>query len=535
MNCPYCGTKLRESAKFCYRCGQAIIQQEVTASENEQQSVAEYYPAPSQDVRVRRGVSKKLVIGGVFACVAIVAAVILIIVMTGKSNNNYLLRQDQLSVISKKTDNGNNLQIVNKDGNIISQDNVSAFRTLVSLDGNTCMVFDEDAAYYYRNGELNRVDTKSRGYASMSADGSTVVAVLSDHQYDYLYLYPDEGNRLIESIKINNCSISPSGEYLCANVEDDYGNTEYYLINTKTNNNTRLDIKGTVNNISDTGKTIFFSDSDSGTFSVWNDGKVLPLTGSDYTLSTCQYNVDNTQMVYTYADNTYLYDAKTGKTKISNLKASVLRPSRTQVFALSEESFDYNIGLRDFRDVYLFSNDEHTLQYLDGNHKAYDVATNVESAILTDDGKRIVYQSISKDIYRIDGSSESGRNKAKIDPERFGSAEKISVSASGNRIYMLKSNGDLYCNDELIDSGVEKESFYSGQIFDGENLIYIKAGQAYVCDGSASYKINGLESEYVKSVFGEAFYPMIIVESSAKTGGKIRTYYYIQSHLVEGN
>lgn len=533
MRCPYCGANLRDTAKFCNRCGQKIIQQEVIASENEQQFGMEYSPAPSQDMPVRRGVSKKLVIGGVFACVAIVVAIVLIVVLSAKSNDNYLQKQNQLSVFSNTAFEDDNFQIIDKEGNIVRQDNASALRVLASLDDKTCLVYDEDAAYYYRNGKISPVDVVSSGLVTMSADGSTVLSVLSDSQSDYLYMYPESENKLIEFKKINRCIVSPSGEFVCANIVDDSGDTVNYLINTKTNSKTRIEFNGSPMYISDTGKTIYFNDIGTELFSVWKDGEIVPLVDGSEEVSLRQYNIDNTQLVYDYEGKTYLYDEKIGKTTISNMEAMVLRPPCTQIFSFSVEAYDYNIGVRDFRDVYLFSSQNKKLQYLDDNLKAYDVATNVESPILSSDGKRVVYQSTSNEIYRVDGSSESGRNAAMLSPEYIGTAETMCVSSSGNKIYLLKSNGDLYCNNQLIDTNVDTEKFRSGQIFDGEKLIYIKAGQAYVSEGSTPYKITGLESEYVSEVYGECYYPMICIEHSVKNGGKSSGYYYIQSRLIE--
>lgn len=531
MNCPHCGAKLRDTAKFCNRCGEKLLQQDkVEYAEKPQISAAGDY-VPIQSVSTRRAAPKVPITIGVITAVVVIAAVVLIVILTSaKVNDNFFPQTDQLTVSNQKTEAGDILRIINKDGKIEEKVDASGGFGRMSLDGSASLIYGNDCMYYYRDGRLSQVESKDGGYATMSADGSTILAVLEGFDSEFVYLYPDEKNRLIEAKKINGCIVSPSGKYVCVNVEDDFGNKKNYLINTKTNEQQELEITDGAINVSDSGKTVYYYDN--GVYSVWSNGETIPLVGSDYRMVTRQYNADNSQVLYIYNDKTYLYDENSGKTLVSNMGTYSIRPPRTQVYSLAADGFDYNIGIRDFREIYLFSYNEHTLQFLDSDLKVYDVATDVESPMLSSDGKQVVYQNTSGGIYRIDGTSDSGRKIAKTEPEYIGSAETYCVSASGDKVYMLKSNGELYCNSQRIDTNVGKDGFSSWQIFDGEKLIYIKAGQAYVSEGSTPYKIPGLESEYVSSVYGNTFYPSIRVEKNFRSSGMPSVYLYIGSKLI---
>ena len=458
MFCPRCGSQIQEGDQFCITCGTPIRVSSASPVPEKKRTKIIGFPQKPEDAPMATEVSvktqKKVPAAAIVIVIAAAAAALFAYLFFTKKpdagGSNYLLFENNLFFSGEDLSTSDENVFIAVDRTDTWTLSGDLQETKMSANGKRAVIrAAEDVQssdyssilYDYDQGSEPVEICRGGGYAAVSRDGSTLLYETGgDGETDArLYLRSQSGpdQLLAEGKYIYSISLSPDGDTAVYTVEDSVGMKNRYLWDG--NSTLRNDLPENITAISDDAKLIWYRRNS-------EDCCVLA-NGQERVLGTDAYytwlNFDNTEAVFYGSDGIYLSVNGEDPVKLYDKVCNYLLPYGVQS---GMENFEtIYVGIRHFADSYMtcidYSNDTHTVLYIDDDHHVKPVVSGVSESALTNDGKTVVFLKDGM-IYRTTGTKNEVFSAEPVASD----ASVFQMTDDGNTIYYInsRSSGDLY-------------------------------------------------------------------------------------------
>ncbi len=503
MNCPNCGANVEANDLFCTSCGTRMTQPEPqpAAESVSAQPVSQTYAAPAvnnEQPKDNSALLKNLVKFGTIAVVAVVLLVVLIKIFT--SGTDYIFREKNLLPI--EVDDEIRFVIDDKMGEAKQSGSLDEYETSTKGDITVFTTVEEtevednsssetDDEYYddwddwgepevertytlfWTDGDkVTKIADDCGSFFVLSADGTGVVYYDADGNICLYNIEKDENVKVYDYSENKNFSgitIAPNGDTVVFKVieytEEDETKSNIYLFDGK--ENAKVTSDGFVIAMSDDGDLIYVvTENDEGEekLNVYKGTSGDKVSLGKYSDVVC-FNNDNTQIMFTDGEKTYISDDGKESVKISSKSGfDIVVPegcvgvedlygkvyeADNGLYLIEEDEEPIKLASRVYQVtmdasgeyIYFIKSGDETLLRIEiaDEDKAADnavkIAEDVDGYIITSDCKNVYYSS-DDTLYSVDG--RDGDDKTSI-------AEDVTMAQiDGNDVFYY------ICDEELF-------------------------------------------------------------------------------------
>ncbi len=538
--CSLCGTKAKETDKFCSSCGGAIVPQETTTASTESESVSEENNDTAEeniknfDYSVITGFFKKLwdnlksflkkykispkilgIIAGIL--LVIIIAIIILVNIPWPKAAGYIIPENDLSFAYSETED--QTYIISSGKKEKSTIDGEIMQSVLSIDGNTLALLAEDETLYiYKNSSLITAAEYVKNF-KLSSNG-TSVAYINDDEELVLYTIEDKKSKTITDEVVTETTsyqISPDGKSI-AYAEGDLDEFSMYVF--VDGKKKEIDENVLPLGLADNASLIYYYNIEkSSVYVVGEDENPIKLTNSpNSAYIPLVYNSDHTQVLIASDSNWYIAVNGGEKQKISSKGISQFGNQSAWITAFINGQTVITTPIIDFAEEY-FIDSNGTLYYLTETFDAVEIADNIGSFKTTAAGEIVYYLEEYGDLYRGEGYGKDFEQIAE-DVESFvitsdgsgcyyvdydstlryvkgtGNSEKIADDI--HNLYITHDNYAIFLSDYSEQNGGTLYSSTNGnekeRISDDVVITRITSkGTYYYCNGEddSSYDIFG--------------------------------------------
>lgn len=499
MHCSNCGKELPDDATFCTNCGTRM-------------TAVEASPAYAPKKQKKKSSAWKVI-------VIIVAALVL---LAGLAVGAWFLFGDKLpfiggaadaryteeSLIAFGTDSG--VCFANMSGETVA---CYAGSYTVCMDGTAAYACDWGGPLYYCTaGEKTKVAEDAQ-YAAISFDGKFLIYVWSDGEVCKLCRYDADTGDTELLDKFGNeqmypeLAVSPDGKSVLYTVPDD-GGTELFLSLEGQEPESLGENRHPIV-LSDKGEYVYYCEVDDRETSLYvmHDGDTVRIGRVDEDITLVCANRAGDELSYGTKDATYLSMHGEKAKKISAGECEICwQPNAC--YQASYISTHYNHSTLCWIDnidsycdaVWILYGDEDSLVYVDGDGEAETLVENVNAYLLSDTGRKLLYQC-DEDLFFLSDVSKGSKATRVCEEE---DVRYFDGTPDMKHLYVLTTDSELYYANldgtwERIDKDVKE--YYSVNPQTGACCYGTNDGQWYSVDVGGepeclSDVIDGITSGY---------------------------------------
>lgn len=331
-----------------------------------------------------------------------------------------------------------------------------------SLDGKVMLLLaDEDRVLYaYYKKSLIKIDENIES-CKISAEGTAVAYITSDGELVLYTLKNKKSKTICDELYSTNYSyyhISPDGKSVAYTVDDG----DEFTLCVYTGGKEKVIADNAIPyGLSDKAKLVYYYNSEKSAFYVIKSGKdPVKLAGDLYSFGsvTITFNTDHTQALFIADYKSYITDNGSEKHKISS----------NTIYQIGQYYISGQIttsSMYDFTEKY-FIDSNYKLYYIDKKFETTSIESNVYSLQTTVSGDIIYFLKINGDLYR--GKGFGGKCEEIADE-----VKQFEITSDGKACYYVDDDETLYYLKKSGKSKKVADDVYSIQITHDDRALFI--------------------------------------------------------------
>lgn len=488
FKCKNCGADIRPDMKFCGTCGTPL---------SERQEAENGEPAAA-------GQRKKTKLPVIVIVVLIAAAGI---VLSFIKPSKY----EQLSLLYLAQEEDRVLINPDKNGKAkVSIEGLYIYE--YSFDSKTAAVVvnigsseeDEEYSLYYVADKATFISDEVGNVAIAGWGESIVFTGMKEDDSEITELYIWEGGKTVtiteDYVDRMGYSISPDGKTVAYTVydeaEDEYVGCYY--------NGDEISLGKDVIPIaiSDGAKYVYYAKNGALYVQLGTDSGSRRKLGDD--IDALNFNKSRTDVIFSNGTESYICRNGGEKELISGTFTDLLLPEGTVVRNEWCYAFLYQTHcIADFAETF-YKDDDDSIYYIDSKYKTNKVVSNIDKALLMQDGKTIIYQK-GDSIYKVNGMKENGEEKVLVEEDVI----DYLATSDGKAVYFYNMDNELMYqkgNDKPVLVGEDLEgdfdkgfSYVDWAIFDGNKIYYVSDNELFWSTGGKGTvtAVDGMEGDII--------------------------------------
>lgn len=516
MTCHACGNVIPDIAKFCGKCGAPVSEgvQPVGGGAALNPPAAPIPPVKPQNTFPL----SKILIGAGLAAVVIIAVIVCVSLFKParftslKNSINFFPSENGVQVV---TTNGTVATIEGiLNGSSRSLDG-SVAAALINTDSDssdfTYNYEDGYTLYYIADGKITVVSEEVYDFRLAASGDAIAYSTNLDGDVAELNLYSGGKSQKITSEFYKYFCISPDGKTVAYISDYDESEDEFtgYIWNGKAKSLGKNRVPLAVSN---DGKYAYFikvTDDYEHPFYVLSGDDEIKLGSS---AGSMYFNSDATQVVYNVGGGSYISINGSEKLKLVGRVERFILPEWVPIsYSLCYGQYNsYIFGVNSFAGT--FYNNDDSVVYIDGKFETSSVVKKVQSVMLCDDAKTLIYRK-GGSICKTDGTKPDAEPIELVEED----AADFCALSDGSAIYYVSIDDELYYQKgtqkaKRVAYDLDGSDFgYFMDVFNKTGAVYyLSDGQLYVSGkGAKGTLVKGIDDDVI-NVNADSFFVNVI-------------------------